>query len=122
MWRCSSAWGTVRKLVYTSTYLSVRLLLYALVRLLPVCRRPLRPLLPVMCTTTTAALITTVARTSAHPSLRAVLRSLRRVTVIRIVVEPLEIKKQNSPGFSGAVLFRILTRNKLKAVRQLPVQ
>ena len=88
-----------------------------------------RPL--AMCTTMAAritiiiaTLITTtiVARTSAHPSLRAVLRSLHRVTVIRIVAEPLEIKKQNSPGFSGAVLFRILTRNKLKAVRQLPVQ
>ena len=84
----------------------------------------IRLLLPLaMCTTTMDARITTTAaRTSAHPSLRAVLRSLHRVTVIRIVAEPLEIKKQNSPGFSGAVLFRILTRNKLKAVRQLPVQ
>ena len=52
-----------------------------------------------MCTMGIPDLIIIAGRTSAHLSLRAVLRILRRVTVIRIVVEPLEeIKKQNSPG------------------------
>ena len=75
-------------------------------------------LLPAMCTIITAALTTTVARTSAHPSLRAAPRILRHVIVIRIAVNPFERKKiKNSPGKSGAVLLLKGTRNSLKAVR-----
>ena len=55
----------------------------------------IRLLLPLaMCTTTMDARITTTAaRTSAHPSLRAAPRILRRVIVIRTAVNPFERKK-----------------------------
>ena len=48
----------------------------------------IRLLLPAMCTIITAALTTTVARTSAHPSRRAVRHILRRVTAIRAADKP----------------------------------
>lgn len=49
----------------------------------------IRRRLPAMCTITMDARITTTAaRTSAHPSLRAAPRILRRVIVIRIAVKP----------------------------------
>ena len=64
----------------------------------------IRLLLPAMCTIITAALTTTVARTSAHPSRRAVRHILRRVTAIRAADKPFERKKiKNNPGFPGAV-------------------
>ena len=61
----------------------------------------IRLLLPAMCTIITAALTTTVARTSAHPSRRVGLRILHRAIAIRTAVNPFERRKiKNSPGKS----------------------
>ena len=68
----------------------------------------IRLLLPLaMCTTTMDARITTTAaRTSAHPSRRAGLHILRRVTAIRIAVDSSLINIKNSPGkIRGCSLF-----------------
>ena len=67
--------------------LSVRPLLYALVRRLPVCMCIRRRLLHAMFTMGIPDLITIAGRTSAHLSLRTVLPVQSRVTVIRIVVD-----------------------------------
>ena len=68
-----------------STYQSVRLLWCVHARLLPACMyRPLA-----MCTTMAARITTTiVARTSAHPSLRAGLRILLPGTATRAADKP----------------------------------
>lgn len=65
----------------------------------------IRLLLPAMCTIITAALTTTVARTSAHPSRRAVRHILRRVTAIRIAIKPFQVETKTAPEKSGAVLY-----------------